>query len=137
MVNSLGEQWLSYARVCARMNQAVDRALAERHSLCASAYEIMDVMSHERGWMRAGEVSARSSRSQPQVSRLLTQIVNAGCADRKPASGDGRGSEFRLTPAGRTLFREASGTVESVLAGIAEEDPDTRALMRPPLSRAG
>ncbi|MEU6589464.1 MarR family transcriptional regulator [Streptomyces sp. NPDC046881] len=137
MVNSLGDQWLSCVRVTARMNQAVERALSDRHNLCVSAYEVMDVMWHERGWIRSGELSSRSSRSQPQVSRLLTQMVDAGYAARKPSPGDGRGSLVQLTPSGRALFREASETVEGILSGLTAGDADARALMRPTLPQAG
>ncbi|GEC05844.1 hypothetical protein SSP24_34990 [Streptomyces spinoverrucosus] len=119
------------------MNQAVERALSDRHNLCVSAYEVMDVMWRERGWIRSGELSSRSSRSQPQVSRLLTQMVDAGYAARKPSPGDGRGSLVQLTPSGRALFREASATVEDVLARLAVDDVDARALMRPTVPQTG
>ncbi|MFI0192099.1 MarR family winged helix-turn-helix transcriptional regulator [Streptomyces sp. NPDC017082] len=137
MTNSLGDQWLSCVRVTARMNQAVERALSERHNLCVSAYEVMDVMWHERGWIRSGELSSRSSRSQPQVSRLLTQMADAGYAARKPSPGDGRGSLVQLTPSGRALFREASATVEDVLADLTAENADAGALMRSAVPQAG
>lgn len=113
------------------MNQVVDRVLSDRYGLCVSAYEVMDVMWRDGGWIRSGALSSRSSRSQPQVSRLLTQMVEAGYAVRKPAPGDGRGSLVQLTPSGRALFHEAAATVEDILAGLAAEDADTQLLMRP------
>ncbi|MEU6814621.1 MarR family winged helix-turn-helix transcriptional regulator [Streptomyces sp. NPDC046860] len=136
MANPLGEQWLSYLRVGARMNQAIERALSSRYGLCVSAFEIMDVMRQQRDWVRAGEISSRSSRSQPQVSRLLSQMINAEYVERKPAPGDGRGSEVRLTASGQEIFQKASETVETVLTELAEEDPDTETLIRPSTATA-
>jgi DNA-binding MarR family transcriptional regulator len=134
VTNSLADQWLTHLRACAQMSQAVERALSERHGLCASAYEIMDVMSREHDWIRAGALSSRCSRSQPQVSRLVTQMIDAGYAERKPSPGDGRGFHVRLTASGDSLFREASGTMEGVLRQLADEDAGTRALMIQPAS---
>ncbi|MGP4001358.1 MarR family winged helix-turn-helix transcriptional regulator [Streptomyces sp. 8N706] len=138
MVNTpLADQWLSLVRVCADMNQAVERALSARHGLCVSAYEIMDVMAREHAWIRLGEVSSRTSRSQPQVSRLVTQMVNEGYVARKPSPGDGRGSQVQLTPAGRKVFQEAATTVDSVLGNVADENADARGLMIRPLPQVG
>ena len=137
MVNSLGDQWLTFVRVGARLNQAIERALSDRHNLCVSAYDIMEVMWHEQDWIRSGELTARSSRSQPQVSRLLTQMVNADYVTRKPSPGDGRGFQVRLTPAGRALFQEATATVESALRAAADEDAAARDLLAPSLPRVG
>ncbi|MFE9291135.1 MarR family winged helix-turn-helix transcriptional regulator [Streptomyces olivaceus] len=137
MVNSLGDQWLTYVRVGARLNQALERALSERHNLCVSAYDIMEVMWDEQDWIRSGELTARSSRSQPQVSRLLTQMVNADYVARKPSPGDGRGFQVRLTPAGLALFREATATVEGTLRAAADEDAAARELLTPSLPAVG
>ncbi|MET7618415.1 MarR family transcriptional regulator [Streptomyces sp. NPDC005408] len=129
----LGDQWLSLVRICTRMNQAIEHTLADRHGLCVGAYEIMDVMGRTDGWIRLGELTARASRSQPQVSRLLAQMVKEGYADREPSPGDGRGAQVRLTPAGRKAFQKAAAEVEGVLEKLAEESTNARALMSRPL----
>ncbi|MFZ3498380.1 MarR family winged helix-turn-helix transcriptional regulator [Streptomyces sp. 5.8] len=126
---ALTDRWVSVTRACAQINQAAERALAERHGLCASAFEIMDVMAHEDGWIRAGELSSRASRSQPQVSRLLAQMVTAGYAERKPCPNDRRGFDVRLTPAGRQLFSQSVTTMEAVLREVAESSPEVRDVM--------
>ncbi|MHC0432438.1 MarR family winged helix-turn-helix transcriptional regulator [Streptomyces sp. O3] len=129
MENSLSGQWLSWLRISARINQALERVLSDKYGLCVSAYEVMDVMWHEHGWIRSGELSSRSSRSQPQVSRLLTQMVNAGYVERKPSPGDGRGSQVQLTASGRDLFREAGATVEQILRELTDEDTEARTIL--------
>ncbi|WP_411081502.1 MarR family winged helix-turn-helix transcriptional regulator [Streptomyces sp. cmx-18-6] len=127
--NPLADRWLSLVRLGALMNQRIEHALSERYDLCVSAYEIMEVLTADQEWLRPGEVSSRTSRSQPQVSRLLKQLVDAGYVTRKPSPGDARGSQIRLTPAGHEMFRAAAATVEDVLGQIVEEHPDARTLI--------
>lgn len=132
---ALTDRWVAVTRACAQINQAAERVLAERHGLCASAFEIMDVMAGTDGWIRAGELSSRASRSQPQVSRLLTQMVNAGYAERKPCPNDRRGFDVQLTPAGRQLFSQSVTTMETVLREVAENSAEVRAIMGIPPTR--
>ncbi|MFF1411452.1 MarR family winged helix-turn-helix transcriptional regulator [Streptomyces sp. NPDC058289] len=123
---ALTDRWVSVARACAQINQAAERVLAEHHGLCASAFEIMDVMMRADGWIRAGELSSRASRSQPQVSRLLAQMINAGYVERRPCSNDRRGFDAQLTPAGRELFSQSSSTMETILREMTESSEDVR-----------
>ncbi|MET9176684.1 MarR family transcriptional regulator [Kitasatospora aureofaciens] len=122
----LADRWLSLVRVCALMNQRIERTLSDEFDLCVSAYEIMEVLWAEREWIRPGEVASRTSRSQPQVSRLVTQMVEAGYVDRKPSPGDGRGSQIRLTAEGREVFQRAAATVDGQLKQLTDERPDAR-----------
>ncbi len=126
---ALTDRWVAVTRACAQINQAAERVLSERHGLCASAFEIMDVMAHADGWIRAGELSSRASRSQPQVSRLLAQMVGAGYAERKPCTSDRRGFDVRLTPSGRELFSQSVVTMETVLREVAENSAEVRDVM--------
>ncbi|HET6860338.1 MAG TPA: MarR family transcriptional regulator [Streptomyces sp.] len=126
---ALTDRWVAATRALAQINQAAERVLADHHGLCASAFEIMDVMAREGDWIRAGELSSRASRSQPQVSRLLAQMVNAGYAERRPCSNDRRGFDVRLTPAGRQLFSQSVTTMETVLRDVAENSAEVRDVM--------
>ncbi|MDJ0460422.1 MarR family transcriptional regulator [Streptomyces sp. H27-C3] len=126
---ALTDRWVAVTRACAQINQAAERVLAENHGLCASAFEIMDVMARADGWIRAGELSSRASRSQPQVSRLLAQMVNGGYAERKPCPNDRRGFDVQLTPAGRQLFSQSVTTMEAVLREVAESSAEVRDVM--------
>ncbi|MFD4989205.1 MarR family winged helix-turn-helix transcriptional regulator [Streptomyces sp. NPDC058374] len=127
---ALTDRWVAVTRACAEINQAAERALAENHGLCASAFEIMDVMARTDGWIRAGELSSQASRSQPQVSRLLAQMVSGGYAERKPCPTDRRGFDVQLTPAGRELFSQSVTTMEAVLREVAESSAEVRDVMR-------
>lgn len=126
---ALTDRWVAVTRACAQINQAAERMLADNHGLCASAFEIMDVMARTDGWIRAGDLSSRASRSQPQVSRLLAQMVNAGYVERRPCSNDRRGFDVQLTPAGRRLFSQSVTTMEAVLREVAENSAEVRDVM--------
>ncbi|MFJ6701083.1 MarR family winged helix-turn-helix transcriptional regulator [Streptomyces sp. NPDC091272] len=132
---ALTDRWVAVTRACAQINQVAERVLAENHGLCASAFEIMDVLAREDGYLRAGELSSRVSRSQPQVSRLLAQMVNAGYAEREPCPNDRRGFDVRLTPAGRLLFSQSVTTMETVLREAAESSQEVREVMTPTVTR--
>ncbi|MFE7479003.1 MarR family winged helix-turn-helix transcriptional regulator [Streptomyces sp. NPDC057552] len=125
----LTERWVTVSRACAQINQAAERALAERHGLCVSAFEIMDVMARTDDWIRAGELSSRATRSQPQVSRLLAQMVSAGYVERKPCPNDRRGFDVQLTPPGRQLFAQSVATMETVLREMTESSEEVRDAM--------
>ncbi len=125
----LADRWLSLVRVCAQMNQRIEHTLSDEFDLCVTAYEIMEVLWAEGDWVRPGEVSTRTSRSQPQVSRMLTQMVDAEYVDRRPSPGDGRSYQIRLTEAGREVFRRAAATVDGELKRITDENADARVWM--------
>ncbi|MFP3989212.1 MarR family transcriptional regulator [Streptomyces sp. E11-3] len=125
----LTDRWLTLVRICSQVNQRIERTLSDDYDLCVSAYEIMEVLWHEQEWVRPGEVSTRTSRSQPQVSRLLAQMVNEGYVERAPSPGDGRGAQIKLTASGRKVFEQAAATVEGLLVELTDENAEARAVM--------
>ncbi|WP_052745360.1 MarR family winged helix-turn-helix transcriptional regulator [Streptomyces sp. WM6386] len=126
------DRWLTLNRLSAQINRAIEQTLSARHGLCAGAYEIMDVLRDAPEWTRLGELSGGVSRSQPQTSRLVTQLVDAGYLERTPSPGDGRSTQVRLTPAGRRIFQAATVTVEELLRTLTEENLDAGALFLVP-----
>ncbi|MEV6202418.1 MarR family transcriptional regulator [Streptomyces sp. NPDC051771] len=128
----LTDRWMATVRVGAQIAQAAERLLSEAYGLCVSGFEIMDVMDREGDWIRAGELSARASRSQPQVSRLLAQMVDAGYVERRPCATDRRGFDVRLTASGGDLFARATGTMEELLGGLAGARPEVREVLAAP-----
>ncbi|MFF5502343.1 MarR family winged helix-turn-helix transcriptional regulator [Streptomyces roseolus] len=133
----LTDRWMATVRAGAQIVQAAERLLSDTYGLCVSAFEIMDVMEREGDWLRAGELSARVSRSQPQVSRLLAQMVDAGYAERRPCATDRRGFDVRLTSAGRRIFAEATATVEELLGELSGTAPEVRGLLARPGGSGG
>ncbi|MFG1942655.1 MarR family winged helix-turn-helix transcriptional regulator [Nonomuraea sp. NPDC048826] len=52
------------------------------------------------GALRQSELTQRLRLEKSTTSRLVTQLINRGWAERVPAPDDGRGVLVRLTPAG-------------------------------------
>ncbi|MDH2426024.1 MarR family transcriptional regulator [Sphaerisporangium sp. TRM90804] len=52
------------------------------------------------GALRQSELAHRLRLEKSTTSRLVTQLINRGWAERTPAPGDGRGVLVQLTPAG-------------------------------------
>lgn len=111
--------WLAMMRVCNRLTQTIERELAREHQLCVSAYELMSALAPRTGWTRLSDLTEQVSRSQPQVSRLIAQMVAAGVVQRTASPDDGRGSLVRLTEAGRDLYASATATIERILRNAA------------------
>jgi DNA-binding MarR family transcriptional regulator len=111
--------WLAMLRLCNRLTQAIERELAREHRLCVSAYELMSALAPAADWTRLGDLTERVSRSQPQVSRLVAQMEAAGVVQRTATPDDGRGSQVRLTEAGRELYAAATATIGRILRDSA------------------
>ncbi|MEU2114912.1 MarR family transcriptional regulator [Streptomyces sp. NPDC016459] len=133
---ALTDRWMAVIRAGAQIVQAAERRLSDEYGLCTSAFEIMDVMAREDDWIRAGELSARAARSQPQVSRLLAQMVNAGYVERRPCANDRRGFDVRLTASGRRLFGRSTVTMEELLRELSEASPEVRGVLGAPRDRS-
>lgn len=108
MSDDLVTGWLEMMRACNRLTQSIERELAREHRLCVSAYELMSALVPATGWTRLVELTERVSRSQPQVSRLVAQMEAAGVLQRTASPDDGRGTQVRLTEAGRDLYAAAT-----------------------------
>lgn len=52
------------------------------------------------GGLRQHDLAHRLRLEKSTTSRLVTQLINRGWAERTPAPGDGRGVLVQLTPAG-------------------------------------
>jgi DNA-binding MarR family transcriptional regulator len=111
--------WLEMMRACNRLTQSIERELAREHRLCVSAYELMSALVPATGWTRLVELTERVSRSQPQVSRLVAQMEAAGVLQRTASPDDGRGTQVRLTEAGRDLYAAATATIGRILRDAA------------------
>jgi len=111
--------WLEMMRACNRLTQTIERELAREHGLCVSAYELMSALAPATGWTRLVDLTERVSRSQPQVSRIVAQMEAAGVLQRTASPDDGRGSQVRLTEAGRDLYGSATATIDRILRDAA------------------
>lgn len=69
-------------------------------------------------------------RSQPRLSRLVTQMEERGLVDRAKVAGDKRAFQINLTRKGRRTFQAASSTVAASLIQIAAQRDVAGAALR-------
>jgi DNA-binding MarR family transcriptional regulator len=117
------DAWLSIARPVEATTARIESALSDRHAICLSAYEIMKHLAGKRGWTPLSEVCKEIARSQPRISRLVTQMQKEGLVDRTRVDGDGRAFQLHLTRKGRRVYFAASETLVETFDQAARENP--------------
>lgn len=121
--------WLAVARPIEEAQQRIESALSDRHALCLTAYQVMGCLSEQQGWTPMSVVCATVGRSQPRISRLVTQMEDRGLVDRSKVAGDKRAFQLKLTREGGRVLEDASATLSESLAYIAaQQDPAGAAL---------
>ncbi|MFE7881337.1 MarR family winged helix-turn-helix transcriptional regulator, partial [Streptomyces sp. NPDC057417] len=104
---TLVEQWRDMLALHARTQCALDRALHD-HGLCASDFEVLDVLAGRRpaksaSAFRVQEISERVHLSQSALSRLIARLEREGLVERCMCPEDRRGVQVSLTAKGRAL----------------------------------
>lgn len=111
---ALVDQWRDILALHARTQCELDRAL-HRHGLCASDFEVLDVLSGESCTYRVQEIAERVHLSQSALSRLIARLEKDGLVDRAMCPEDRRGVRVALTEKGRTLHGEVLPVQRAVL----------------------
>lgn len=116
---ALVERWRGVLALQARTQCEIDRALHE-HGLCASDFEVLDILAQNRGSggcsYRVQEISERVHLSQSALSRLIARLEKEGLAERGLCPEDRRGVRVSLTAKGRALHGEVLPVQRAVLA---------------------
>ncbi|MEG3628279.1 MarR family winged helix-turn-helix transcriptional regulator [Streptomyces poriticola] len=115
----LVRQWRGILAVHARTQCALDRAL-HQHGLCASDFEVLDVLAAGRARnrcdaLRVQEISERVHLSRSALSRLIARLEKGGLVERELCAEDRRGVRVALTAQGRALHRRALPVQRAVL----------------------
>jgi DNA-binding MarR family transcriptional regulator len=116
---ALAEQWRDILALHARTQCELDRAL-HRHGLCASDFEVLDVLADGRGpdgarTYRVQEISERVHLSQSALSRLVARLEKDGLVARAMCSEDRRGVRVVLTEKGHALHADVLPVQRAVL----------------------
>lgn len=122
--------WLAVARPVEMAQQRIESALGDRHGLCLTAYEVMECLSARQGWTPMSVVCATVGRSQPRISRLVSQMEARGLVDRSKMAGDKRAFQLNLTREGGRVLEDASATLLENLADIAAQQDAAGAALR-------
>ncbi|WP_030660962.1 MarR family winged helix-turn-helix transcriptional regulator [Streptomyces cellulosae] len=123
---ALAERWREILALHARTQCELDRAL-HRHGLCASDFEVLDVLSEGRSAdgtcsYRVQEISERVHLSQSALSRLIARLEKDGLVERGMCAEDRRGVRVALTAKGRTLHGDVLPVQRAVLTRTLTSD---------------
>ncbi|MGW6735548.1 MarR family winged helix-turn-helix transcriptional regulator [Streptomyces sp. R11] len=111
---ALVDQWRDILALHARTQCELDRAL-HQHGLCASDFEVLDVLADGACSYRVQEISERVHLSQSALSRLIARLEKDGLVERGMCAEDRRGVQVALTAKGRTLHGEVLPVQRAVL----------------------
>ena len=103
----------AHARVC----DALEHALQDRHRLSVSEYEVLQRLSEApEEKLRMQELADDTHLSQSALSRLVGRLETVGYVERCICDYDRRGIWAQLTDKGRSAQGEAAPTHREVLA---------------------
>jgi DNA-binding MarR family transcriptional regulator len=110
-------EWRELMASHARVSEALDHALEERHGLSLSEYEVLERLAEsDEGKRRMQEVADEIHLSQSALSRLVGRLEEAGYVNRAICDHDRRGIWACITDTGRTAQKKADPTHREVLA---------------------
>jgi DNA-binding MarR family transcriptional regulator len=108
--------WRDLRSSHARVSEALERALRERHGLSLIEFEVLQRLAElPDGECRMQELADEIHLSQSALSRLVGRLEAAGLAGREICEEDRRGIYACITKAGRTAQEKASPTHREVL----------------------
>ncbi|GAA1236967.1 hypothetical protein GCM10009676_21620 [Prauserella halophila] len=116
-------KWREFARPVEDLNASIEAELNTRHSLCISGYEILYFLAAQRGKTPLTEVCKHIDRSQPRVSRLISQLEERGMVDRYRADSDGRAYQLAITRKGRRTLHASAATILDILRTSHQDWP--------------
>lgn len=119
---ALVDQWRDILALHARTQCELDRAL-NQHGLCASDFEVLDVLADGACSYRVQEISERVHLSQSALSRLVARLEKDGLVERGMCAEDRRGVRVALTVKGRTLHGEVLPVQRGVLTRMLTGGP--------------
>ncbi|MFJ2605404.1 MarR family winged helix-turn-helix transcriptional regulator [Streptomyces sp. NPDC091279] len=111
---ALVDEWRGILALHARTQCELDRAL-HQHGLCASDFEVLDVLAEGACGYRVQEISDRVHLSQSALSRLIVRLEKGDLVERGTCVEDRRGVRVALTGKGRALHAEVLPVQRAVL----------------------
>jgi DNA-binding MarR family transcriptional regulator len=118
--------WRSLMEVHAAVLRTLEAELEAKHQLSVNEFDALVNIPSEG--LRHRELTARVILSQSALSRLLDRLEERGLIERSGAASDGRGTQVRLTTAGRRLKAHAVRTNAEVVDREFSSHLDAREL---------
>jgi DNA-binding MarR family transcriptional regulator len=111
--------WRQLMSSHARVSDALEHELRQRHDLSLSEFEVLQRLAEtDDGKRRMHELADEIHLSQSALSRLVGRLEGKELATRAICDHDRRGIWAYITPAGRIAQRKAEMTHREVLAGM-------------------
>ncbi|WP_410658165.1 MarR family winged helix-turn-helix transcriptional regulator [Amycolatopsis sp. lyj-112] len=132
-VEARAQGWRTLAALHARIEDALERALAQHHELSVSEYTVLDVLARQDGFhLRMNQLSNAVVLSQSATTRLVSRLEDRGLLQRYLCPTDRRGIYTEVTATGQELLVAARPTHDAVLTealSAAEELPELAPLV--------
>lgn len=105
-------------------------SLETRNEAPAAQWRTLSLL-RDHGPLRVGDLAALSRVTQPGMTRLVTQMTEAGLVERHTDANDSRATVVSITPAGRAAYAEWMQVLSEALAPrFADLDEDDWAAIR-------
>lgn len=120
-MSELLEQWRDLMASHARVSEALEHALHERHGLSLTEYEVLQRLAEApQSKRRMQELAEEIHLSQSALSRLVGRLEQAELACRTICDHDRRGIWACITDAGKATHAEAEPTYRDALASTLD-----------------
>src|SRR5436853_1454538 len=112
------DAWRGFLRAHATLVRELDEALAERHGLPLSSYDVLVQLDEApEGRLRMSHLADAVLLSRSGLSRLVTRLEKQGLLERTECPSDARGAFATITEAGR---EKLGGARKTHRAGLHE-----------------
>lgn len=100
--------WLGLVTVCQLLPSALDSQLKRDSGMTHFEFSVLSVLRFApEHTMRMTELARTTSSTLPRLSHVCSKLEKRGLADRFPCPEDGRATDVRLTPGGRSALVRA------------------------------
>jgi len=116
-IEARAQGWRTLAALHARIEGQLEHELQAEHGMSVSAYNVLDVLSQQDGWLlRMQQLANAVVLSQSATTRLVNRLEDQGLLARTICPDDRRGIYTQLTHAGWELLGRARPTHDAALA---------------------
>ncbi|HUG60608.1 MAG TPA: MarR family transcriptional regulator [Methylomirabilota bacterium] len=112
--------WLRLLTCTTLIETEVRRRLREEYDFTLPRFDLLAQLDKAEGGLVLGEVSKRLMVSAGNVTALVERLLESGHITRTPSPTARRVQIIRMTPAGRTAFREMAEDHADWIGGLFE-----------------
>lgn len=111
--------WTGFLDAGRMIDEVLAKHLSTQHDLSHRDYEVLVRVDGAGGRMRMSVLARQIVASAPLITQTVVRLEERMLIERQPAeSGDGRGVDAVLLPAGREILAEASGEHAEIIRDL-------------------